>query len=387
MTMTKPRLLVLTQWFVPGYRAGGPIRSTANLVSALERHFDISVVTSDRDLGMDSPYESLARDTWIPHGQEARVMYVSPQHQCVDGIERIVRDVRPETVYVNSLFSPRFSIPVLVLRWRGRLGARVVVSPRGELLPGALRRKRMKKWFFITLLRCSGVIPTLHFHATDGHERDEIVSRLSVMPDCITTLPNFPVPPVAHVRPIAKSVNEIRLLFLSRITAHKNPLLVLECLRAVPPSMAVTLTIAGPQEDPAYWDRCRRVIGGLPGHVRVEIMGPVSHERVRELMEAHHAFVLPTRSENYGHSIVEALGSGRPVIISDRTPWRDLAAQEAGWDLPLDDPQAFLAAIIAISRLDQAGYDRMCQAALTYGRQLASTDELTSRYVELLTPR
>lgn len=385
--MTKPRLLVLTHWFVPGFRAGGPIRSTANLVAALDQHFDISVVTSDRDLGMDAPYDAVPRDTWIPYGRFARVMYVSPRQQSVAGIERIVRDARPESIYLNSLFSPRFSIPALLLRWRGRLAGRVVVAPRGELLPGALRRRWLKKKFFLSLLRGSGVVPSLHFHATDDNERDEIASRLSVSQGLITTIPNFPVASVVDVRPIGKAVNEIRLLFLSRVTAHKNPLLVLECLRDMPPTLDVALTIAGPQEDSTYWERCRQAIGSLPGNVQVTVLGPVSHERVRELMEAHHAFILPTRSENYGHSIVEALGSGRPVIVSDQTPWRALEAEGAGWDLPLADAQAFLTAIQTMARLDQAAYDRMCHAALAYGRRLGATDELCDRYIELLASR
>jgi len=41
--------------------------------------------------------------------------------------------------------------------------------------------------------------------------------------------------------------------------------------------------------------------------------------------------------ESFGHAIFEALAVGCPVLISDRTPWKNLQEKKAGWDLPLSD--------------------------------------------------
>jgi hypothetical protein len=59
------------------------------------------------------------------------------------------------------------------------------------------------------------------------------------------------------------------------------------------------------------------------------------------------------------------------VLISDRTPWRGLKEAGAGWDLSLDDPAAFVAAIREmaaagpeeIARL-RAGARRFAEGAL-----------------------
>lgn len=385
--MPKPRLLILTQWFAPGYRAGGPIRSTTNLVAQLADDFEISVVTSDRDLGMDAPYATVARDKWISHEDVARVMYVSVVNQTIAGIGRILTEADADCIYLNSMFSPRFTLPALVARWRGRIKGKMVVAPRGELLPGALRYKAAKKKAFLSLLRASGVARSLRFHATDEQEGESIIARLPGSPARVTTLANFPESAVDRVTPLEKSPDAVRLLFLSRVSPKKNLSFLLERLQEVPPSINASLTIAGPQEDGHYWNRCARLIAGLPGHVRVEVVGAISHDEVRSLMTRNHVFVLPTFGENYGHSIVEAMGTGRPVLISDRTPWRGLADRGVGWDIPLEDPAAFTAALGAAACLDQGGYDELCRSALAYAKDIASGEGLRTGYIELFTPR
>lgn len=52
--------------------------------------------------------------------------------------------------------------------------------------------------------------------------------------------------------------------------------------------------------------------------------------------------LLPTLGENFGHSIIEALSAGLPVIISNRTPWKNLIAEGVGADLPLEDEFEFV---------------------------------------------
>jgi glycosyltransferase involved in cell wall biosynthesis len=64
--------------------------------------------------------------------------------------------------------------------------------------------------------------------------------------------------------------------------------------------------------------------------------GPRPHDQVLDVMAAHDFLVLPTLGENFGHAVVEALQAGLPVVVSDKTPWRDLEQVGSGWDLPHD---------------------------------------------------
>ncbi|MGC9337945.1 MAG: glycosyltransferase, partial [Candidatus Cloacimonadia bacterium] len=63
---------------------------------------------------------------------------------------------------------------------------------------------------------------------------------------------------------------------------------------------------------------------------------------VPKAMAEHDLFFFPTHGENFGHVINEALSVGTPVLISNRTPWRDLEERQAGWDLSLSNEEKII---------------------------------------------
>jgi glycosyltransferase involved in cell wall biosynthesis len=103
----------------------------------------------------------------------------------------------------------------------------------------------------------------------------------------------------------------------------------------------IALTVIMTREDDAYADLCRRQAASLPGNITVQFLEDVPHEDITDIIRSNHIFALPTRGENFGHSIYEALAAGRPVLVSDQTPWRRLTAMKAGWDLSLKEPDIF----------------------------------------------
>ena len=61
----KPKILLLIGAFLPGYKAGGPVPSVANMVARLSDDFDFHILTRDRDLGDTVPYRDVPTDRWI----------------------------------------------------------------------------------------------------------------------------------------------------------------------------------------------------------------------------------------------------------------------------------------------------------------------------------
>lgn len=393
----RPEVLVVVPYYLPGYRAGGAIQTVSAMVERLSDSFRFRILTSDRDEGDREPYPDASRDRWVERGS-AEVRYLAPGEQSLAGLWRVLRSRRPDLLYLNAFYHPVFTFRVLLLRRVGLLrGVPALLAPRGHLSPGARAVKRWRKEAYIALLKVLGLVDDVVFHASDRMERQEI---LEVFPGAdIRVAPNM-VPPL-RVKSARRSnragtggstgdgpprpdkvPGRLRAVYLSRVTPKKNLAGLLEALRAV--SGAVRLSIVGPVGDEAYWARCRHLVERLPASVRVDYQGPVPHRDVPGVLAEHHLFVLPTRSENFGHVIREALEVGRPVLISDRTPWEGLEAAGAGWVCPLEDGECFVNRLEQAIAMDQQAFDARGEAARRYVRQVRERGEAQARNRALL---
>ncbi len=127
----------------------------------------------------------------------------------------------------------------------------------------------------------------------------------------------------------------------------------------------VNLTIYGPSEDVAYWQECLDLIDILPSNIAVEYCGEIMPAQVSGVFAEHDVFVFPTRGENFGHVIFEALNAGTPVIVSDQTPW-EADGSHALEVVPLTEESRYVA---TIERWASYGCDELAQhrqAALAY---------------------
>ena len=59
MVSNKLRILIFIDWYIPAFKAGGPIRSVFNIVTQLSDVFEFYIITGDRDLGDLIPYPDL----------------------------------------------------------------------------------------------------------------------------------------------------------------------------------------------------------------------------------------------------------------------------------------------------------------------------------------
>jgi glycosyltransferase involved in cell wall biosynthesis len=131
----------------------------------------------------------------------------------------------------------------------------------------------------------------------------------------------------------------------------------------------VNFTIYGAIEDDAYWNNCKIMISKLPSNVIVYYKGILNNKDISDVLIQHHFLIQLSYSENYGHSIVEALHCGIPVIISNQTPWHNLEQQKAGWDINLEDKERLLSSIKYACEMDNDEYEIWSQSAINYSKQ------------------
>ena len=172
------------------------------------------------------------------------------------------------------------------------------------------------------------------------------------------------------------------MIFLARLCESKNLLEAIETLRGV--DGEIVFDVYGPVEKMGYLGRCLRALAELPPNVTIDFHGPIDPAAVHETLARYHVFLLPTRSENFGFAIVEAMHAGCPPVITDQTPWRGLAAARAGWDLPLGDTAAFRAALRQAVAMDDAEWRRWVEGAQAFARRAVRPDETREAFFSVL---
>lgn len=312
-----------------------------NMVDHLRDRVDFHIVTSDTEYTEETPYPSIAPDQWtiLPGGE--RVWYASRSGINKAVWQKLLKQKRWETIYINGLYSRWFSIMPLWLTL-GSKGRRVVAA-RGMLASGMMEHGRFKKRSFLAMMRTFGCYKGVEFQATNAEEAEDI--RRWLEPDsAVHLVPNLGRKHNASSAQTSdKEPGALRLVSVARIAVEKNTLFAIECLREVNGQVAYDLY--GPIYDEAYWQQCQESIARLPRNISVTHKGTVHSDEVHALFTRYHALFMPSQGENFGHAMAEALAAGLPLLISDRTPWRALQEKKAGWDLPLDRPEAFSATV------------------------------------------
>lgn len=363
----KKKILVFIDWFLPGYKAGGQIPSVANLIKLLKDEADFFVVTSDRDEGDTAPYPSVPTNQWIEK-HDARIIYLSPEQQNRKMLQKIITSQPFDHIYFNSFFSYRFTILPLMIAKKRQPAAKILLAPRGMLGSGALAIKAFKKKLFLHIARFKGLYSNIEWHASSSLEANEIRAifgnNLTIKTAIdISLLPQHNLPPARN-----KTEGHLRLFFLSRITEKKNLHQALQFLPKVK-ARHIVFDIIGPVDDKKYWEKCQQTIQELPAFVEVNYKGSVAHTQLPEMLRSYHFFLFPTRNENYGHVIAEALVEGCPVIISDQTPWRQLQSYNAGWDIPLSETNRWIEVLNYCAAMNNDEFSSMSANALKFARK------------------
>lgn len=342
--MARKTILIFVSAYLPGYKAGGPIRSIANLVDCLGNEFDFWIVTADRDRGALESYPGIKPGIWCEVGK-AKVLYLSPSQQRFVPFLRIMRQVPYDVIYLNSFFNPKFTLlPIIALKLRLTRMRPIILAPRGEFSVGALAIKNFKKRTFLKITKMIGLHRKIIWQASSLHELDDITRAMDNLACTISVVQNLPKrttkSPNCRVR---KSEDPLRVVYLGRIVPIKNLLFAFDVLSRV--KARVEFSIYGPHEDVDYKKLCVSKAATLPENISVNWNGSLPADQVIETLARHDLFFLPSLGENFGHAIAEALQAGLRLLISDQTPWRDLETAGVGYDFSLNSTNEFVRAI------------------------------------------
>ena len=155
----------------------------------------------------------------------------------------------------------------------------------------------------------------------------------------------------------------------------------------------IEYNIYGPVKDADYWEACKAIIKNMPANIVVKYHGAIAPMDVEKTLGESHVFILPSKSENYGHSIIEALSAGRPVITSNATPWNGLKEAKAGINVELAVGSAHPAGSSGRGQLAEAiGFfvnmrgdelDEWSKGAVDYVNKAIDVEEIRKAYLKM----
>jgi glycosyltransferase involved in cell wall biosynthesis len=372
--MTKKKILVFVDWYLPGYKAGGQIRSVASMVGHLKDHYDFSIITSDSDLHADAPYERIPSDTWVTREDGSKVYYFSTANKTKEQLKKVIFAEQADIIYLNSLFSVFYTLQPLLIRKKFLPNRKLVLAPRGMLGNGALKIKPIKKKLFLNFAKILGLYKGITWHASSEAEADEIRAmfgkncKIHVAIDLVESRQLTKIDR-------AKTPGKLKAAFLSRISVKKNLEGTIKLLGKLPSTCDVEFDIYGPIEDPEYWKRCDEAISKLPSNIKANYKGVIENSKVISVLSNYHLSILLTFNENYGHSIVESMAAGCPVLLSDQTIWKELEQKNAGWDIPLSNEEEILKALITACNWDQQLFDKISDGALLFANSIFNDEK------------
>lgn len=149
-----------------------------------------------------------------------------------------------------------------------------------------------------------------------------------------------------------------RLLFLGRIHPKKGlDLLLAAWAKLHSIHRDWELIVAGPDEG-GYLAELKTMAATLALHGQVRFTGIVTGNTKRALLYSSDAFVLPSYSEGFSMSLLEAMACGIPVVATKACNFSQITEHETGWECESTEQSVFETLTQALGEDDAARQQR-----------------------------
>jgi glycosyltransferase involved in cell wall biosynthesis len=239
--------------------------------------------------------------------------------RCTDGI------------HIHGLWEQSTAVAARTAR---SLGKPYILSAHGMLEPWALANKRLKKLVYAALVERNNVARATCLHALTRAEADHFIRFGARSP--IAVIPNgVEVPQAKDASLFFDHFPELKgkriILFLARLHPKKGLDLLLGTWKALARTWPeVHLVVAGPD-----FEGTRAKLEKLTFFHGLEhqvlFTGMLNEPMKWSALAAAECFVLPSYSEGLSVGVLEAMGMGLPVIITEPCNMPEVQDHQAGW--------------------------------------------------------
>lgn len=348
------KILHVVPSFYPATSFGGPIWSTYGLCNALARQTDIEIKVLTTDTAGNASHEKLDRKTIRPEqypGYTVDFAHKWAKTSVAPGLlTELPRLITwADIVHVTAVYS----FPTIPTLLACRLARKPLLwSARGSLQRWEQTRKRSLKQAWE---RTCATILMGHPHAIHVTSPEEAKAANTQLPASPTIeIPNGVDTPETLPERQWQPEGRTRVMYLGRFDPIKGIEHLIDSVAfSKTPNLELTLYGSGDKE---YTTTLARRIEDKHLASRIKVAGFVEGAAKTNAFAHADICVLPSFSENFGMTVVEALSHGVPVIASKGTPWSQLPAHDAGlW--VANDPESLAGAMdeLAQRKLEECG--------------------------------
>lgn len=322
-----------------------------------ENNINPVIVTSTRHIKKE---DNIKPNRWLDTNYGKIIYLTEPSLNLPVGliIVSILQFRKANAVHLNGLFCAA-TVYMIFITWLFR--KKVIVSPRGELLASAFERRNWKKRIVLNIFK--PFIKRAIFHSTSTDETKEIKNYFGNVD--IVEQYNF-IDTEYVEKPVLKERN---IGYLGRINPIKNIDMILEAAHRSNLFMSsqAKILIAGDarlEYEKTYYDKLKKWIKKNKFENRVEFLGYLQGKAKSSFLSNSYFVFLPSKSENFGNSVVESLSCSTPVVASKGTPWKILEERNAGYWIEAT-VEALTQIIDTILKMSDNEYETKTTAAQT----------------------
>ncbi len=318
-------------------RYGGPPKACIEMAQAMASlGHTVSIYTTNQDGSseLDVPtYQPVFKD-----GVEIR--YFPIQHPRFWGFslplaQVLCKAIREyDIVHIHSLYLFHNMIAAHYCR---KYNVPYLIRPHGTLDPYIYKRHRLRKSVMELLFEHKNIKNAAAIHFTTEEEKSLAKPYVFKTPGIVvphgldlSEYENLPEQGTFRFRYPETDGKKI-VLFFGRLNFKKGlDILVQAFARVARERDDVHLVLAGPDNE-GFGDKVRLWLNKEGVLDCATFTGMLLGEDKLAVLQDADMFVLPSYSENFGISVVEAMACGVPVVISDKVNiWREVAASGAG---------------------------------------------------------
>ena len=338
------KALIVNDYLPPNYEMGGPVVSIENLIQVFE----------------NSDIETSLSDLQVKSIKDIMLIY------------KLLKNYN--VIYINTFYGKSARILFLISLFLPQL-KKLILAPRGELAVVNQRNKRYLAKFVYNYL-VSLILRVLDFvgveiiiHATSELEMKEIPYNYKIK--CIPNIPRL-----LEWKSDSKQKNNDKILYnFGRIDPKKNLEFLINTSSLVGD---LPVTLIGDCRHPAY--KQELIDLALEKKVDLKFWSHKEIDEIQSLLEASYSVVaFPSKNENFGHAIVEALQMNTLVFVSEAVPWAEILPVEQ----IIYDEQS-LAQQLRYFFVNKSAYDESILSQSETIKEWRNTSRLVDQYIELL---